>query len=139
MPSQLGKYESSPATNGIRAEPASHAEPIPAIDTLSNRAKGRQPRRPRAAGHVADGLDDPLQHTDVAPAYGNQQSEGRRDVEEARKHAAPGHGAGQSFLRVLDFVAHHRGKLQADQRKANHPKRIEHESGIRPECESPHR
>src|SRR5947209_8155150 len=33
-------YESSPATNGIRAEPASHADPIPAIDTLSKNANG---------------------------------------------------------------------------------------------------
>src|ERR1700730_2231768 len=40
LPSQDGMYESSPATNGMRAEPASHAEPIPAMDTLSRNAKG---------------------------------------------------------------------------------------------------
>src|SRR6266849_11011919 len=40
LPSQRGMYESSPATNGIRAEPPSHAEPIPAIDKLSRKANG---------------------------------------------------------------------------------------------------
>ena len=33
-------YESRPATNGMRAEPPSHAEPIPAIDKLSISANG---------------------------------------------------------------------------------------------------
>ena len=40
FPSQLGMYESSPATNGIRAEPASQADPIPAMEILSISAKG---------------------------------------------------------------------------------------------------
>src|SRR5450432_2211951 len=40
FPSHDGIYESSPATNGIRADPASHADPIPAIETLSRNAKG---------------------------------------------------------------------------------------------------
>src|SRR5277367_322954 len=39
-PSHAGIYESSPATNGIRAEPPSHAEPIPAIDRLNKNANG---------------------------------------------------------------------------------------------------
>src|SRR5450432_4459387 len=33
-------YESRPATNGILAEPPSHADPIPAIEMLNNNAKG---------------------------------------------------------------------------------------------------
>src|SRR5437762_10206158 len=40
LPSHAGIYESSPATKGIRADPASHAEPIPAIDTDSRNANG---------------------------------------------------------------------------------------------------
>src|SRR6266478_683096 len=40
LPSHEGMYESSPATKGMRADPASHAEPIPAIDTLSKNANG---------------------------------------------------------------------------------------------------
>src|ERR1051325_7457348 len=36
----FGMYESRPATNGIRAEPPIHAEPIPAIDTLNIKANG---------------------------------------------------------------------------------------------------
>src|SRR5882672_5388387 len=39
-PSHAGMYESSPATNGIRAEPPSHAEPMPAIDRLNKNANG---------------------------------------------------------------------------------------------------
>src|SRR5215813_15166372 len=39
-PSHAGMYESSPATNGIRAEPPSQAEPIPAIDKLNKNANG---------------------------------------------------------------------------------------------------
>src|SRR5258705_3170151 len=39
-PSHAGMYESSPATNGMRAEPPSHADPMPAIDKLSKNANG---------------------------------------------------------------------------------------------------
>src|SRR5215470_11372401 len=39
-PSHAGIYESSLATNGIRAEPPSHADPIPAIDKLNKNANG---------------------------------------------------------------------------------------------------
>src|SRR5258707_2712302 len=40
LPNQRGMYESNPATNGMRAEPPSHAEPIPAIDKLNKNANG---------------------------------------------------------------------------------------------------
>src|SRR6202789_4685070 len=39
-PGQRGMYEPRQATKGRRAEPASHAEPIPAMEILSISAKG---------------------------------------------------------------------------------------------------
>ena len=55
-----------------------------------------------AAGHVADRLNDSLQHVDVL-ADGDQQRERGADVECAGKDAAPGNGAGKRARRDLGF------------------------------------
>ena len=110
-------------------------------NTQHQRKRSDDPIGADAAGHVADGLHNSLQHVDVVLAHRDQQRQRSRDVHYAGKNPAPGHGARQRLLRILDFIAHHRCQFQTHQPKANHPKRIQHESRIRrnPEISSGHR
>ena len=83
-------YESSPATNGIRAEPASHADPIPAIDTLSKNANGATIHAAsNSRRHVAHRLHDALQHADVLFAHRYKKRQRRADIQQPRQARRP--------------------------------------------------
>src|SRR4029077_15369295 len=75
-------------------------------------------------------LDNPLKNTDVALADGDEERERGRDVHQAGKQAAQGHGARQGAFGVADFVAHDGGELQADKAETNHAERIQDKAGI---------
>src|SRR5205807_3352768 len=89
------------------------------------------PTDAHARGHVADGLDDPLEHADLILANCNKQSQGCADVECAGKDAAPGDGPGKSLARVFNFVAHDGGELQTNEAEANHTERVQHKTRVR--------
>ena len=56
------QIRSSPATNGMRAEPPSQAEPMPAMEILSMRAKASDdPAYADPFRHLAHRLHDALQ------------------------------------------------------------------------------
>ena len=91
----------------MRAEPASHAEPIPAIEKLRSNANGATIQAAfDSGGHVPTACTMPcrtlmsflltaIRSVSVAPIYSK-----------SGENAAPGYRAGENFLRILDFVAH---------------------------------
>ncbi len=78
---------------------------------------------------MADGLHDALQHVDIFPD-GDEQSERRTDVQNARDHASPGNRAGQGAARVLYFVSHDGGEFESHQTKTNYAEGIEDEARV---------
>ncbi len=116
----------------MRAEPPSHAEPIPAIEKLSSRANGaRYPADSDSLRHVPYGLHDSLQHADLVFADRNQQGQRRADIEQSGKHSAPGDRARQGTSRILNLVSHDGSQFQTHQSETNHAKRVQHEPRIR--------
>src|SRR5215469_4389083 len=69
--------------------------------------RGDDPAETHAGGHVAYCLDDALKNAYLILAYGDQQGEGRADVERARKNPSPHDCSGESLAGAFNFIAHY--------------------------------
>ncbi len=109
-----------PATKGMRrgsAEPGGGgAEDGDAFEQCD----GDDDRHEAAArGHEVDALQDSGEDADLLMRHGDEHGDGGAEIDCAGGEASPEDGEGEVALGVLNFVAHDRGEVEADERVAD--------------------
>ena len=106
-----------PATKGIRAVPLNQAEAVPRIEMHSRKAMGTTTviRPLREAIRLM-----PCRMPERMPIsllrHGDEHGKGGAEIDGAGGEASPEDGEGEVALGVLNFVAHDRGEVEADER-----------------------
>ena len=109
-----------PATKGMRAVPLNQAEAVPRMEMHSRKAMGTttamSPLR-EAMRLMPCRIPERMPMSSLG--HGDEHGEGGAEIDGAGGESSPEDGEGQVALRVLDFVAHDRGEVEADERVAD--------------------